>query len=119
MAAWIVALISWRLLGTREMCMPRALNMTPRKMASDLEYRGIIWHTFDVPNYAIPESTNMPHYARCGWASPATNEHRGKAPKDSMLCTHRMQFDLRLPIHRNVPQRRGKRIENSMHPSTR
>ena len=38
---WLVALISWRLLGTLEMCMPRALKMTPRKMASDLQ---IPWH---------------------------------------------------------------------------
>ena len=34
---WMMALISWRLLGTIEMCMPRVLNKTPRKMASDLQ----------------------------------------------------------------------------------
>ena len=36
---WLVALISWRLLGTMELCMPRVLKRTPRKMA--LEIR---WH---------------------------------------------------------------------------
>ena len=34
MVAWVVALISRRLLGTRELDMPRELQMTPRKMAS-------------------------------------------------------------------------------------
>ena len=41
MVAWMVALISWRLLGTMAMCVRRALKMTPRKMASDLQ---IPWH---------------------------------------------------------------------------
>ena len=30
----MVALISWGLLGTMEMCMPRGLQMTPKTMAS-------------------------------------------------------------------------------------
>ena len=54
MVAWIVALVSWRLWGTMEMCMPRELKMTSRKMASDLQ---IPWHNlahFCVPNFAIP-----------------------------------------------------------------
>ena len=33
---WLVALISWRLLGTLELCMPSAKNDT-RTMASDLQ----------------------------------------------------------------------------------
>ena len=35
--AWMVALIYWRLLGTMGLCMPRALQKTPRNMASDLK----------------------------------------------------------------------------------
>ena len=41
MVAWIVALNSWRLLGTMEMRMPRELKATPIKMALDLQ---ITWH---------------------------------------------------------------------------
>ena len=37
MAAWMVALIARRLWGTLAMCMPRALKMTPRTMASGLQ----------------------------------------------------------------------------------
>ena len=33
MVAWMVALISWGLLGAMEMCLPRELTMTPRNMA--------------------------------------------------------------------------------------
>ena len=37
MVAWMVAPISQWLLGTMEMCGPRALKMTPKRMASDLK----------------------------------------------------------------------------------
>ena len=37
MVVWVVALISWRLLGTMEMCMPSEQKMTPQKMALDLQ----------------------------------------------------------------------------------
>ena len=58
MVAWMVALISWRLLGTMEMCMPRALKATPKKMALEpSKCRGTIWHTFVVPNFAISNFT--------------------------------------------------------------
>ena len=43
---WMVALISWGLLGTMEMCMPRELNMTPGKEALDLQ------PSFAIPNFA-------------------------------------------------------------------
>ena len=34
---WVVAIISWRLLGTMEMCMPRERKMTPGKEAPELK----------------------------------------------------------------------------------
>ena len=37
MVAWMVALVPWRLLGTMEMCIPRELKMTPRRVALDLQ----------------------------------------------------------------------------------
>ena len=64
MVAWMVALISWRLWGTMEMCVPRELKATPRKIASNLQiHRGIIWHTFVVPNFAVPNfASSLPRY---------------------------------------------------------
>ena len=41
MVAWMVALISCRLWGTMEMCVPRELKATSRKTATDLR---IPWH---------------------------------------------------------------------------
>ena len=37
MVAWMAAVISWGLLGTMEICIPRVLEMAPREMASDLQ----------------------------------------------------------------------------------
>ena len=53
MVAWVVALFP-RVWGTVEMCMRRELKMQARKMASDIKYHGIIWHTFVEPNFAMP-----------------------------------------------------------------
>ena len=41
MAAWMVALSSWKLLGTLELRMPRQVTITPREMAPNLQ---IPWH---------------------------------------------------------------------------
>ena len=42
------------LLGTMEMYMPRALKMTSGRRLGNFTYRGIIWHTFVRPNFALP-----------------------------------------------------------------
>ena len=60
MLAWMVALSSWRLLGTIEMCMPRELKMTPRKMAFTFTFKNhfqIPWRNSAhfccaIPNFA-------------------------------------------------------------------
>ena len=71
MVAWMVARISWRLLGTMAMGMPRAQKMTPRKMASDLQ---ILRHKSahcccaklclskisPVPNFPLPGTHTLP-----------------------------------------------------------
>ena len=41
--------------GKKGMGMPRALIMTAEKWFRTLKCRGIIWHTFVVPNFAIPK----------------------------------------------------------------
>ena len=64
MVAWMVALISWRLLGTLELCMPRELKMPPGQNAADVHIR---WHNLahfccakichpklPLPNFPLP-----------------------------------------------------------------
>ena len=55
LVAWMVALISWRVLGTN------ACQESERRHLEEwlraLKYRGIIWHTFVVPKSAIPNCT--------------------------------------------------------------
>ena len=53
MVPGMVAHISWRLWGTMEVCMPRALQKTHRKWVGTLKYGGIIWHPFVVPKFAV------------------------------------------------------------------
>ena len=61
MVAWMVAPIAWRLLGTRKMRVPRALNMTPLKVAQDPQ---IPWHNlahFRCAKLCHSEISPVPH----------------------------------------------------------
>ena len=60
---WLFAYIAWRILDgccyfLRACCYswrPRAQTMAPRKKwLQTSKHRGIIWHTFVVPNFAVP-----------------------------------------------------------------